>query len=79
MAGTSGPKVDESDQISFVKKVLGIVSAQLLISFIILIAAAVNPQDTDFRTCAHPVIVSYTLSGLACMNSFGAFLTTVGC
>ena len=45
MDGATGPKADDADQMMFVRKVLGIVSGQLLISFIMLIGASVTPTD----------------------------------
>ena len=74
MAGASGPKTDDSDQMMFVRKVLGIVSGQLLISFIMLIGASVTPSDP--ANC-YNVRVSYRDS--ICMNGFGWLSTTVGC
>jgi hypothetical protein len=45
MTGTNGPKASDSDQMSFARKVLGIVAAQLIVSFIMLIGASVYPTD----------------------------------
>jgi hypothetical protein len=89
LAGTSGPKeADDSEQMGFVKKVLGIVSAQLFFSFVIMMGAAIetSPVSVDLKayppvTCEHgaPVVSwqQYQLDGMSfsfgCMNSFGVF------
>jgi FtsH-binding integral membrane protein len=73
----------------FVRKVLGIVSAQLFFSFIIMMGAAIetSPVSVDLRagtvTCEHGLPVAswqnYNSLSLGCMNSFGVFCQSVGC
>ena len=60
---------------SFVRKVLGIVAAQLTVSFIMLIGASVTPSDP--ANC-HYVRVGYFQDPI-CLNGFGYFSTTLGC
>ena len=92
MTGTTGPKDQDSEQMGFVRKVLGIVSMQLFISFIILLGAAVETEPVSINrvgpipipTCEHGAAVisfRYDESGVAlgCMNSFGYFCQTIGC
>ena len=76
-------KTDSDEQMGFVRKVLGIVSAQLFFSFIIMLGAAVetSPVSVDLKagtvTCEHgaPVVSWQQYDGLSfgCMNSFGVF------
>jgi len=74
MTGANGPKTENSDQMSFVRKVLGIVAGQLFISFIMLIGASVTPSDS--ANCYY-VKVSYR--DFICMNGFGYASTTLAC
>jgi FtsH-binding integral membrane protein len=76
MTGAEGPKHKNDEQMGFVRKVLGIVSVQLLVSFVMLIGAALPPSDQI--NCPHKVQVSY-FSAPICMNGFAYFSTTLGC
>jgi FtsH-binding integral membrane protein len=75
MTGANGPKQDNEDQMSFVRKVLGIVAGQLTITFIMLIGASVTP--TENANCRF-INVGYLEKPL-CLNSFGYFSTSLAC
>lgn len=73
MEGVAGPKASDTEQMGFVRKVLGIVTMQLIGSFIIIISASIRPSSKSIDNC---YIYNY---GVVCLNPFAMICVSVPC